>query len=101
METRLNQPKTLQEAIVYFSDPDRCFDYVKAWRWPDGVVVCPTCGKKNPGFLAKQRLWQCSNRHPRRQFSVKVGTIMEDSALRLDKWLVAMWLVANCKNGIS
>jgi transposase-like protein len=101
MEKRLNRPKTLQEAIVYFSDPDRCLDYVKAWRWPDGVVICPTCGKKNARFLEKQRLWQCSTHHPKRQFSVKVGTIMEDSPLPLDKWLVAMWLVANCKNGIS
>jgi transposase-like protein len=101
METRLNQPKTLQEAIVYFSDPDRCLDYVKAWRWPDGIVVCPTCGKKNARFLEKQRLWQCSTHHSKRQFSVKVGTIMEDSPLGLDKWLVAMWLVANCKNGVS
>jgi transposase-like protein len=101
METRLNQPKTLQEAIVYFSDPDRCFEYVKAWRWPDGVVTCPTCGKKNARFLEKQKLWQCGSHHSKRQFSIKVGTIMEDSPLGLDKWMVAMWLIANCKNGIS
>lgn len=101
METRVNQPTTLQEAIVYFSDPDRCRDYVKTWRWPNGIVICPMCGKQNARFLEKQRLWQCSSHHPKRQFSVKVGTIMEDSPLGLDKWLVAMWLVANCKNGIS
>ena len=98
MET---QPKTLQEAIVYFADPDNCLNYVKAWRWPDGIVICPTCKGAKATFLAKQRKWQCGSHHAKRQFSVKVGTIMEDSPLGLDKWLVAMWLVANCKNGIS
>jgi transposase-like protein len=98
MET---QPKTLQEAVVYFSDPDRCLEYVKAWRWPDGKIACPTCGSDRVTFLKNQRKWQCSTHHAKRQFSVKVGTIMEDSPLGLDKWLVAMWLVANCKNGIS
>ena len=95
METRLNQPKKLHEAILYFSDPDRCIEYVKAWRWSDGVVVCPTCGGKKVKFLENQKRWQCSSHHSKRQFSVKVGTVMEDSPLGLDKWLVAMWLVAN------
>lgn len=98
MET---QPKTLQEAVVYFSDPDRCLEYVKAWRWPDGKIACPTCGSPNVAFLKNQRKWQCGSHHAKRQFSVKVGTIMEDSPLGMDKWLVAMWLVANCKNGIG
>jgi transposase-like protein len=98
MET---QPKTLQEAIVYFADPDNCLNYVKGWRWPDGIVICPTCGGKKVTFLENQRKWQCSSHHPKRQFTAKVGTIMEDSPLGLDKWLVAMWLIANCKNGIS
>jgi transposase-like protein len=101
METRSNQPETLQEAILYFSDPDRCIEYVKAWRWPDGNVICPTCGKEKAKWLDNQKRWQCSKHHAKRQFSVKVGTVMEDSPLGLDKWLVAMWLVANCKNGIS
>lgn len=101
METQTKQPKTLQEAILYFSDSDRCIEYVKAWRWPNGVVICPTCGGQKVKFLANQQRWQCSSHHARRQFSVKVGTVMEDSPLGLDKWLVAMWLVANCKNGIS
>lgn len=101
METRSNQPKTLQEAILYFSDPDRCLEYVKAWRWPDGIVICPTCGSRKVKFLENQRRWQCSSRHSKRQFSVKVGTVMEDSPLGLDKWLVGMWLIGNCKNGIS
>jgi transposase-like protein len=95
------QPKTLQEAILYFADADRCIEYVKAWRWPDGNVICPRCGRSNAKWLRNSRLWQCAVHHPKRQFSAKVGTIMEDSPLPLDKWLVAMWLVANCKNGIS
>jgi transposase-like protein len=94
------QPQTLQEAIIYFSNPDHCREYVQAWRWPHGVV-CPTCENTKVKFLEKQKLWQCSKHHSKRQFSVKVGTIFEDSPLGLDKWLVAMWLVANCKNGIS
>ena len=95
-----NEPQTLQEAIEYFSDPDTCLEYMAAKRWPNGVV-CPTCGSTKVGFLAKQRRWQCSNRHPKRQFSIKVGTAFEDSALGLDKWLIAMWMLANCKNGVS
>jgi transposase-like protein len=97
MET---QPKTLQEAVVYFSDAENCRKYVQAWRWPNGVV-CPTCGSTKVKLLEKHNRWQCSTHHPKRQFSAKVGTIFEDSPLGLDKWLVAMWLIANCKNGIS
>ena len=97
-----NKPRTLQEAIQYFSDPDNCLNYLVAHRpeWKDGVV-CPTCGSKDVSFLASRRLWQCKTRHPKAQFSVKVGTIMEDSALGLDKWLVAIWMQTNCKNGVS
>ena len=94
------EPATLQEAIQYFSDPDRGLNYVISRRWPNGVT-CPTCGSQNVTFLAKQRRWQCKTKHTKRQFSVKVGTIFEDSALGLDKWLAAMWLLVNCKNGIS
>jgi transposase-like protein len=94
------QPTTLQEAVIYFSDPDNALRYVAERRWPNGVI-CPTCNSDKVSFLSAQRRWQCSNRHPRRQFSVKVGTIFEDSPLGLDKWLIAMWLVANCKNGVS
>ena len=92
--------KTLQEAIVYFEDPDNCLSYVVSKRWPNGVV-CPICGSTTVGFLKNQRRWQCSNRHEKRQFSVKVGTIFEDSPLGLDKWLPAVWMVTNCKNGVS
>src|SRR4051794_40990779 len=94
-------PKTLQEAILYFSDPDNCLAYMMVHRWPNGVVTCPTCGSPKVSFLANQRRWQCSTKHPKRQFSVKVGTIFEDSPLGLDKWLPAAWFVINCKNGVS
>jgi len=96
------EPITLQEAIVYFSDQANCLDYLVARRseWKNGVV-CPRCGSDKVGFLKQQLRWQCSNRHPRRQFSIKVGTIMEDSPIGLDKWLSATWMILNCKNGIS
>ena len=101
METAY-EPQTLQEAILYFSNPANCLNYLVARRpeWKNGVV-CPRCGSSNVGFLKNQLRWQCSNRHERRQFSVKVGTIMEDSPLGLDKWLPAMWMLQNSKNGIS
>ena len=102
MESSPYEPQTLLEAITYFSDPRNCLDYLVAHRpgWKDGVI-CPRCGSKTVGFLANQLRWQCSVRHPRRQFSIKVGTIFEDSPLGLDKWLAAAWLICNCKNGIS
>jgi transposase-like protein len=95
------KPKTLQQAIVHFANPDNCLKFMVKLRWPDGKVTCPTCGREDAVFLENQRKWQCKNVHDHRQFSVKVGTIMEDSALPLDKWLVAIWMIANCKNGIS
>jgi transposase-like protein len=101
MNQPLETPRTLQEAIVYFSDPDRCLDYLTHVRWPDGVVVCPTCGGTDTPFQPSRKLWKCKNNHARRQFSIKVGTIMEDSALGLEKWLPAMWLIGNDKNGIG
>jgi transposase-like protein len=97
----MTEPKSLQQAIVYFSNPDNCIDYLAIRRWPDGKVTCPTCGSESVKFNANRRIWQCSSHHAKRQFSVKVGTIMEDSAIPLDKWLMAMWLVTNCKNGVS
>ncbi|HEV8042189.1 MAG TPA: transposase, partial [Bryobacteraceae bacterium] len=94
MEAANQGPQTLQEAIVYFSDQMTCLEYLVARRpeWKDGVV-CPRCGSSRVGFLKNQLRWQCSERHPRRQFSVKVGTIFEDSPLGLEKWLPAMWLI--------
>jgi transposase-like protein len=91
---------TLQEAIVYFSNPVNCREYVVARRWRKGVV-CPRCGGENVAFQEKYNRWQCNKRHDRRQFTVKTGTIFEDSSLGLDKWLTTMWMIANCKNGIS
>ncbi len=97
----VTEPKTLQEAIVYFSDPDNCIAYLANKRWPDSVVTCPTCGSGSVSFSNARRNWTCSSHHPRREFSIKVGTIMEDSPISLDKWLMAMWMLADCKNGIS
>lgn len=97
----VTRPKTLQQAVIYFANPDTCLAEMVAFRWPDGVVKCPTCDSTKVSFLKSRRLWECSEKHPKRQFSVKIGTIMEDSAIGLDKWLVAMWLIANAKNGIS
>jgi transposase-like protein len=94
------EPTSLQEAIEYFSNPDNCREYVVARRWRNGVI-CPTCGCADVIFLANQNRWQCRNKHSKRQFSLKTGTIYEDSPLGLDKWLVATWLVSNCKNGVS
>ena len=96
----MQEPKTLQEAILYFADPDNCIRYLTESRWPDGVV-CPTCGRKDAAYVAKRRVWQCKSRHPKCQFSIKVGTIFEDSPISLSKWLAAMWMIANCKNGVS
>lgn len=96
------EPKSLQEAIVYFADQVNCLNYLVARRpeWKDGVT-CPTCGSRKVKFLENQLRWQCSSHHSKRQFSIKNGTIFEDSPLGLDKWLPAMWLILNCKNGIS
>jgi transposase-like protein len=100
-ETMQKEPESLQEAILYFSNSDNCIEYLAARRWPNGVT-CPICGSERvSAYDPKYRTWQCSTHHPRRRFSVKVGTIFEDSAIGLDKWLTAVWMLANCKNGIS
>ena len=91
-------PTNLLEAIRYFSDQDVCVEFVAALRWPDGPV-CPKCEGTDYSYLTTRRVWKCKN--CKHQYSVKVGTIFEDSALGLDKWLPAIWLVANSKNGIS
>src|SRR5208337_3665374 len=95
------EPKSLQEAIIYFANPDNCIDYLAIRRWPDGRVICPGCGSDRVSFNAQRRTWKCSKHHPKREFSVKVGSVCEDSAISLDKWLTALWLITNCKNGIS
>src|SRR3954463_9890180 len=92
------KPSNLLEAIRYFADLDVATAFVADLRWPEGPV-CPKCGGREHSFLSTRRIWKC--KACKRQFSVKVGTIFEDSALGLDKWLPAVWLVANSKNGIS
>ncbi len=96
----LTQPKTLLDAVQYFSDPDRCLNFLVALRWPEGVT-CPHCGTTEPRFMEKRRVWQCNNKQCRKQFSIKTGTIFEDSPLSLSKWLPTMWLIVNAKNGVS
>jgi len=98
--THMETPTTLVETIRYFSDPDVCLKFMVALRWPTGVE-CPQCGSKEVTFLTKARLWKCYGKHPRPKFSVKVGTIFEDSPIPLDKWLAAIWMIANDKNGVS
>ncbi len=93
-------PETLLEAIRYFADQDTCLEFMKELRWPDGVT-CPTCGRDEPRFIKTRSLWECKNKHPRKQFSIKVGTIFEDSPIKLDKWLSAIWMISNAKNGVS
>jgi transposase-like protein len=97
----MKKPTTLQQAIIHFADADNCLKFMVKLRWPNGVVACPICGREDAVFLKNQRKWQCKSVHTKRQFSVKVGTIFEDSALPLDKWLIAIWMIANCKNGVS
>ena len=94
-------PTTLQQAIVYFSDYANCHAAVLAVRWPDGVVKCPRCGSERVTYLEKARVWKCYEGHALAKFSLKVGTVFEDSPLPLQKWLPALWLLTNCKNGIS
>src|SRR5229473_2162218 len=95
----MKPPRTLQEAIVYFSDPDRAFEYATKLRWPDGKVTCPRCASPTNYFIKTRKLWLC--RGCNKQFTIKVGTIFEDSPLGLDKWMAAFWMLTNCKNGIS
>ena len=94
-------PETLIQAVKYFDDADRALDFMKSIRWSDGVVKCPTCGSADVSFLETRRVWKCKTKHARQQFSAKVGTVFEDSPIGLEKWLPAVWLVVNCKNGIS
>jgi transposase-like protein len=98
MDEPKNLPQTLIEAIRYFSDQDVCVQFVAKLRWPDGPI-CPTCGGTEHSYLTTRRVWKC--KACKRQFSVKVGSIFEDSAIPLDKWLAAMWMIAKPKNGVS
>jgi transposase-like protein len=93
--------KTLREAIIHFSKFENCKTLMMQLRWPDGKVSCPYCGSEKLTYLAKNRIWKCYSGHPKPRFSLKTGTVFEDSPIGLDKWLPALWLVVNCKNGIS
>ncbi len=95
----MKSPHTLQEAIAYFADPDRAFEYAVNWRWLGGDVTCPRCGQAKHSFIKTRKLWFCYV--CKKQFTLKVGTIFEDSPIGLDKWMVAIWMVCNCKNGVS
>src|SRR5438270_10996819 len=97
----MDTPKTLQEAIQYFTDYENCRAFMVEIRWPNGAVQCPYCGSEKVTYLAKARIYRCYGDHPRQKFSLKVGTIFEDSPIPLEKWLPAVWLLVNCKNGIS
>lgn len=96
-----SEPKTLREAIIFFADYANCRKAVEAIRWPDGVVRCPHCGSDAVTYLENVKRYKCYAKHAKSQFSLKVGTIFEDSALGFEKWLPALWLLTNCKNGIS
>src|SRR5271155_6145042 len=97
----METPKTLQEAIQHFSDFDNCRQFMISVRWLDGIVRCPMCGSEKTTYLENARLYKCYGKHPRPKFSLKVGTIFEDSPIGLDKWFAGLWLIVNCKNGIS
>jgi len=96
----METPQTLADAIKYFGDPDNSLRYLAAKRWPNGVE-CPYCSAKEPMFLKSRRIWKCRATDCRKQFSVKVGTVLNESPIPVEKWLTAIWLVANCRNGVS
>lgn len=96
----MDPPRALLDAVKYFALPGNCLEYLVARRWPNGVT-CPTCGSPDVYFDKTRMGWICKARHPRRKFSLKTGTIFEDSPLGLDKWLPTVWQIANCKNGVS
>ena len=97
----MKEPTTLIEAIQYFSEAENCRKFMVSVRWADEVVRCPHCGYDKVTYLEKAKLYFCPGKHPKQKFSLKVGTIFEDSAIGLEKWLPAAWLIANCRNGIS
>ncbi len=101
MKTPEQTPDGLREAIVWFDDFDHCRDFMVELRWPDGKVKCPRCDSDKVFWIAKERVWKCYGKHDHVKFSLKTGTIFEDSPIKLEKWLPAVWLITNCKNGIS
>lgn len=93
-------PRTLLQAVKHFESFENCKAFMVERRWPNGVT-CPTCGSASVYWDASRKGWECKTRHPKRKFTLKTGTIFEDSPIGLDKWLPAAWMIANCKNGIS
>lgn len=94
-------PQTLQQAIQFFSDYENCRQFMIAVRWADGKVRCPYCDSEKVTYLAKARLYRCYGDHPKQKFSLKIGTVFEDSPIPLEKWLPATWMLSNCRNGVS
>jgi transposase-like protein len=101
MMSKQQEPKTLLEAVNFFANYENCRAFLLEARWPDGVVKCPTCGSAHVKYMASQRRWKCYSKHPKPQFSLKVGTVLEDSPIPLEKWMPTLWIIVNCKNGIS
>src|ERR1035441_9690289 len=81
----MDSPKTLLEAVQYFSDPENCRRFMIAVRWSDGIVKCPHCGSEKVSYLEKARVYQCYGKHPKSKFSLKVGTVFEDSPIRSEE----------------
>jgi len=100
-ETTPNIPETLLEAINWFADFEHCRQFMVELRWPDGKVKCPRCGSDHVFYIQKERVWKCYGKHDHAKFSLKTGTVFEDSPIALEKWLPATWLLISCKNGIS
>src|ERR1700733_2752809 len=94
-------PSTLLEAVSFFNNFENCKEFMMGLRWPDGKVLCPRCGSDDVDYLPNAKLFKCYKKHPQQKFSLKVGTIFEDSPIALEKWLPVMWLIVNAKNGIS
>lgn len=97
----METPRTLQEAIQYFTDFENCRQFMVSIRWPDGLVRCPKCQSEHVVYLQNARLYKCYGKHPKAKFSLKVGTVFEDSPIALEKWLPAVWMLVNDKNGVS
>src|SRR5665213_1037913 len=101
MDSVRDIPTTLQEAVIHFASFENCKAFMVAMRWPDGKILCPNCGSDDVDYLPNARVFKCYQKHERQKFSLKVGTIFEDSPISLEKWLPVMWMLVNCKNGIS
>src|ERR1051326_4484729 len=101
MDKATGTPTTLQEAVVFFSVYQNCHNFMVSLRWPDGKVKCPRCGSDDVSWLPNAKVFKCYQKHERQKFSLKVGTIFEDSPIPLQKWLPVMWLISSAKNGIA